>query len=186
MARAVSRASKGLVVAGGTVIEFCGLPATGKSTLAARLAADLGAVLLRIDEIEAAMRRHGLTPRQTGITAYGVAHDVAANQLRRSLTVIVDAVSPVEEARAGWRELARATGSRHLVIETRCTDLIEHRHRVDSRPADIPGWVYPDWQAVQDRRHEYQPRTDTRLVIDTDRPIPVCTEEVLAYVTRPA
>ena len=63
----------------GTLIEFGGLPGTGKSTLARQLAERTRAVLLRIDEIEAAMRRNGLTPDQTGITAYSVAHDVAGS-----------------------------------------------------------------------------------------------------------
>ena len=41
----------------GLLVEFGGLPGTGKSTLARRLAAGTGAVWLRIDEIENAMRR---------------------------------------------------------------------------------------------------------------------------------
>ena len=50
----------------GYLIEFGGLPGSGKSTLARRLADRTGAVLLRVDEIEAAMRRNGLTPDETG------------------------------------------------------------------------------------------------------------------------
>src|ERR1700722_16782873 len=96
--------------AGGTLIEFGGLPGTGKSTLAQRLALRTGAVLLRVDEIEAAMRRNNLTPEQTGVAAYSVAHDLAASHLRRGLTVIADAVNAVEAARAGWRELAPHRG----------------------------------------------------------------------------
>src|SRR5690242_21265769 len=109
----------------GTLIEFGGLPGTGKSTLAKHLAERSGAVWLRIDEIEAAMRRNGLTAEQTGVAAYSVAHDVAANHLARGLTVIADAVNPVAEARAGWRHLAGSAGARHLVVETVCPDPAE-------------------------------------------------------------
>jgi predicted kinase len=167
----------------GTLLEFSGLPATGKSTLSRQLAAELGAVLLRIDEIDAALQRNGLTAEQTGIAAYSVAHDVASSHLRRGLTVIADAVSPVEEARAGWRELARSCDARHLVIETRCTDLTEHRHRVETRVSDLPGWVYPSWEQMAERMREYQPRTDDRLIVETNRPITVCYREVTAYVS---
>jgi predicted kinase len=45
----------------GLLVEFSGLPGTGKSTLAGWLAREKGAVWLRIDEIENAMRRNGLT-----------------------------------------------------------------------------------------------------------------------------
>lgn len=48
----------------GILIEFGGLPGTGKSTLAAHLADRIGAVLLRIDVIDAAMRRAGRRRRR--------------------------------------------------------------------------------------------------------------------------
>lgn len=164
------------------LIEFGGLPASGKSTLAGWLAARIGAVLLRIDEIEAAMRRNGLTAEQTGIAAYSVAHDVAGNQLRRGLTVIADAMNPVREARDGWRELAQVTGVKHLVIETSCDDLAEHQRRVESRGNDIPGWQYPGWNAVLERRREYQPRTDHRLALDTTRPLEESERAVIEFL----
>jgi predicted kinase len=166
----------------GTLIEFGGLPGTGKSTLAGRLADRVGALWLRVDEIENALRRNGLTPGQTGIAAYSVAHDIAAGHLRRGMTVIADAVNPVAEARAGWRGLAEAAGARHLVIETECPDRAEHRRRVDTRAADIPGWAYPDWAAVRERAGEYQRRTDDRLRVDTSRPIGVCLADIESYL----
>jgi predicted kinase len=155
----------------GLLLEFGGLPGTGKSTLAGRLATDTGAVWLRIDEIEGAMRRNGLTPEQTGVAAYSVAHDVAANHLRRGLTVIADAVNPVIEARNGWRDLAASVGADHLVIETVCPDSTEHRRRVENRVSDLPGWVYPSWRQVAGMMTEYEPRTGNRLVLDTTRPL---------------
>jgi len=164
-----------------TLVEFGGLPGTGKSTLARHLAERTGAVLLRVDEIEAAMRRNGLTPDQTGIAAYSVAHAVAEPHLRRGFTVIADAVNPVREAREGWRELAEACGVRHVVIETECASE-EHRRRVETRPNDVPGWVYPDWDEV--RKREYQERTDERLVVDTALPVEVCHAEVERYLGR--
>jgi predicted kinase len=155
----------------GILVEFGGLPGTGKSTLAGRLAVETGAVWVRVDEIEGAMRRNGLTPEQTGVAAYSVAHDVAANHLRRGLLVLADAVNPVVEARAGWRDLAASLGSRHLVVETVCADLAEHRRRVETRDSDLPGWVHPTWAQVQRTMEFYQPRTDERLVLDTTGPL---------------
>jgi predicted kinase len=170
------------VIETGTLIEFGGLPGTGKSTLARQLAERTRAVLLRIDEIEAAMRRNGLTPDQTGITAYSVAHDVAGSHLRRGLTVIADAVNPVQEARAGWQRLAVDCGARHVVIETRCLDADEHRHRVRSRPNDLAGWTYPNWDQVRQRQVEYEPRTDDRLIVDTTRPVEICHDDIARYL----
>jgi predicted kinase len=153
------------------LIEFGGLPGTGKSTLAGWLAHETGAVWLRIDEIENAMRRNGLTADQTGVAAYSVAHDVASSHLRRGLTVIADAVNPVDEARLGWRDLAASVGRTHVVIETVCPDEAEHRRRVEARADDLPGWVYPTWDQVRRAATHYQPRTDRRLRLDTTYPV---------------
>jgi predicted kinase len=142
------------------------------------------AVWLRIDEIEGAMRRNGLTPEQTGVAAYSVAHDVAANHLRRGLTVIADAVNPVAEARDGWRHLAEALGVDHVVIETMCSDSAEHRRRVETRVSDLPGWVYPTWAQVHRMMSEYQPRTGNRLVLDTTSPVARSYQKLTAHLTH--
>jgi len=170
------------MVSRGLLVEFGGLPGTGKSTLARLLATDTKAVWLRIDEIEGAMRRNGLTPEQTGVAAYSVAHDIAASHLRRGLTVIADAVNPVAEARDGWRDLAAALGVDHAVIETTCSDRAEHRRRVETRISDLPGWVYPTWAQVHQMMNEYQPRTDDRLVLDTTRPVALSYQELTAHL----
>ena len=175
----------------GTLVEFAGLPGTGKSTLARQLALRTGAVLLRIDEIEAALRRNNLTAEQTGVASYSVAHDLAASHLSRGLIVIADAVNPVEAARAGWRELARDCGARHRVIETQCPDNAEHRRRVEQRAAAhptaghsaaTPGWSPPTWPGVEKRAAEYQPRTDERLIVDTTSPLATSHRLVAEYL----
>lgn len=166
----------------GTLIEFGGLPGTGKSTLAGRVAKRTGAIWLRVDEIEGALRRNGLTPDQTGIAAYSVAHDLAASHLRRGMTVIADAVNPVAAARDGWRHLAGAAAARHVVIETTCADSAEHRRRVLGRASDLPGWTHPDWEQVEQSAAGYQPRTDVRLVVDTTRPVEACDREIAAHL----
>ena len=172
------------MVCRGLLVEFGGLPGTGKSTLARMLATATKAVWLRIDEIEGALRRNGLTPEQTGVAAYSVAHDVAASHLRRGLTVIADAVNPIAEARDGWRDLAAALGADHVVIETVCSDSAEHRRRVEGRVSDLPGWVYPTWAQVHQMMSEYQPRAGNHLVLDTTRPVGVSYQELTAQLTR--
>lgn len=162
------------------LVQLCGLPGTGKSTIAAAIADRRPAVLLRIDAIEAAMWRHGLTREQTGVAAYAV----AAPALTRGLMVIAEAVSAVDAARQGWVGTAAAAGVRLCVIETVCPDGDEHRRRVTTRSSDIPGFTQPTWAEVMATAGGYEPRSDDRLVLDTRRDLDGCVAEALSYLDR--
>jgi predicted kinase len=109
---------------------------------------------------------------------------VAANHLRRNLTVIADAVNPVDEARAGWCGLAATIGCDHVVVETWCPDSATHRRRVESRVDDLPGWVNPTWDQVQQARLRYEPRTDDRLTLDTTRPADISYGEIVTFLNQ--
>jgi hypothetical protein len=50
-------------------------------------------------------------------------------------------------------------------VEVICSDVAEHRRRVASRSADIPGLKLPTWSEVEAR--EYEPWDGKHLVIDT-------------------
>ncbi|MGI4831377.1 MAG: hypothetical protein ACRYFU_24830 [Janthinobacterium lividum] len=59
-----------------------------------------------------------------------------------------------------------ATASLPIVeIEIVCSDAAEHRHRIETRLINVPGLLRPTWDSVQ--RHEYEPWSGTRLVLDT-------------------
>ena len=78
--------------------------------------------------------------------------------------MIADSVNPVEATRAAWRQVAQRAGKRCIEIEIVCSDLAEHRRRVESRVADIAGHQLPTWQQVCAR--EYEPWAAS-IVIDT-------------------
>ena len=144
------------------LIAFGGLPAVGKSGLAKALARRIGAVHLRIDTIEQALRNAGLDV--SGPEGYLVARDLAADNLRSGHTVIVDAVNPLETTRDYWRETAARLTLELVEIELVCSDQREHRRRVEARINDIPRLVLPTWRQVLDR--DYEPWT-TAYVVDT-------------------
>ncbi|QPC43378.1 AAA family ATPase [Kaustia mangrovi] len=152
------------------MIVFAGLPGTGKSTIAARLAEYIGAVYLRIDSIEAAIRTAGgLAPRASiGPEGYLVAYRLAADNLALGLTVIADSVNPIALTRDAYRAVAREQGVSLLEVEVVCSDEAEHRRRFDTRRASRP--QSPSWADVRSREYETWDRP--RLVIDTaERPV---------------
>ena len=144
------------------LIALGGLPGVGKSALAMVLARRVGAVHLRIDTIEQAMRNAGTTV--SGPEGYLVARDLAKDLLHIGHTVIVDSVNPVAITRGYWRETAASMKVRLLEVEVVCSDKRQHRQRVESRITDIPGLVLPNWQQVLDRHYE---PWKTAHVIDT-------------------
>lgn len=144
------------------LIAFGGLPGVGKSALSIALAQRIGAVHLRIDTIEQAMRNAGFTV--SGPEGYLAARDLAEDNLRIGHTVVLDSVNPLAVTRGYWRETATRMAVALVEVEVVCSDRREHRRRVESRRADIPGLVLPSWRQVLDR--PYEP-WQTAHVIDT-------------------
>lgn len=152
------------------LIAFAGLPGTGKTTLARRLARQLGAVYLRIDTIEQAIRDAGVLQGEVGPAGYLAAYGLAAENLRLGRSVVADSVNPLQITRESWREVAAAATARLVEIEVVCSDAAEHRRRVETRrrepgPEDIEGLTQPAWQEVVDRA--YEPWDRPPLVVDT-------------------
>jgi predicted kinase len=142
---------------------FSGLPGVGKSTLASRLAEATGAVYLRIDTIEQALRDLcGLKVEGEG---YWLAYPIAGDNLRLGKLVVADSCNPIELTRREWEQVAIDTGVNYRNIEIVCSDLDEHKRRALSRMSDIPGLALPEWGAIQTR--EYHDWTVDRIVVDT-------------------
>lgn len=149
------------------LIIFAGLPGTGKSTLAAALAERLGAVYLRIDSIERALAASSLAIHPAQDAGYMVGYALAEDNLTRGHSVVADSVNPIDLTRAAWRAVAHRAGKAAVDVEVVCSDVEEHRRRVETREPDIPGLDLPTWQDVLQR--DYAPWNDPRLVIDTAR-----------------
>jgi predicted kinase len=145
-----------------SLIVFGGLPGTGKTTISRELARRLSASYIRIDTIEQALKAAG---HAVGATGYTIANALAVENLKLDRTVIADCVNPVLASRQGWRDTAQRYQARLVEIESICSDIAEHRRRVESRIADIEGLIQPTWQEVIGR--SYEPWDRDRLVLDT-------------------
>jgi len=142
-----------------------GLPGTGKTTVARELACRLGAVHIRIDSIEQAIRAAGTLAVPMTDEGYRVDYAVAEDNLRLGRTVIADSVNPLQITRQAWRNVAERAGTKSIDIEITCSDLEEHRRRVETRHGDIPGHRLPDWAEVVAR--EYHAWDRDRVIVDT-------------------
>jgi predicted kinase len=156
------------------LIVLSGLAGVGKTALAREAARLLPAVHLRIDTIEQAIRESGLRDGASMDDAgYRVGYAVAEDNLRLGLAVIADSVNPWPLTRDAWRTAAEQAGVAAVEVEVVCSDLTEHRRRVEQRLADAPMAGLPTWQAVCSR--DYRPWDRPHIQIDTaGRPARLC------------
>lgn len=159
-----------------TLISLAGLPGSGKSTIGKQLSRMIGAVFLRVDEIEAAMWAHepGL---DLGPEGYQIAASLARSNLSLSHDVIVDCVNPWPMMRGMFFSAAQEVSARFLGVELVCLNEGLHRGRLESREPEVSGLSPVSWQDVLSRRYSIWDEADLR--IDTSL---ISVREALALI----
>src|ERR1700722_16895632 len=147
------------------LVILSGLPGVGKSTVARELARQIGTVHVRIDSIEQAILDSENFSGPMNDAGYHIGYAVALDNLRVGRTAIADSVNPLTITRDAWVEIAKQAGVDAIEIELVCSDSTEHRHRIETRPADAPGLKRLTWQDVLSR--DYQPWNRKHVVVDT-------------------
>jgi len=145
------------------LIVFGGLPGTGKSTIAEALAAQIGAVHLVMDRIEAPLKAK--LGSDLGPLGYNVAYQVATSNLDLGHVVIADCVNPIAMTRNAWMSVAMGSQATMVQVNIQCSNTQEHRRRVEKRLMERPMQGLPDWTSVQARQIDEWPEAD--LTLDT-------------------
>ena len=158
---------------------FSGLPATGKSTLAKLVTKEYNAVYLRIDTIEQGLR--DLCHFNVQGEGYRLSYRIAGDNLNLGHNVVADSCNPINLTRREWEEVAEQSGSGFINIQVVCSDIEEHKRRVETREAEVNGLKLPTWKDVENR--EYRSWDSERIVIDTaGRTENECFEELKVFI----
>jgi predicted kinase len=169
------------------LIAISGLPGTGKTAVAAGLAARLNAVHLSIDPIEDAMLGAGLPHGwETGVAAYEATRAAAEQNLVLGRDVVVDAVNDSDAARQTWRNAAGRTDVVLRFVMLNCSSDGEHQHRLKSRRRGLRHVPEPTWEQVLVRAAAYEPWTEDCLMVDTHAPLAAVIDEVYQGVANGA
>ncbi|MEL7109685.1 MAG: AAA family ATPase [Pseudomonadota bacterium] len=165
------------------LISFSGLPGVGKTTIAKALSRQISATYLRVDVVESALRESMLNVDKPQDAGYRAICGIAESNLKLGHSVIADTVNPVPDSRRLWADAASASQARLINIEIICSDLEEHKSRVETRPADIDGHPLPSWARVQSR--EYHPWTSVDVRLDSSvLSVEESVARILAYIGR--
>lgn len=166
------------------LIVISGLPGSGKSTLAEAISKKLKMPLFSVDPIESSIIKSGI-PRsfETGLAAYLVAETLALAQLNAGLSVIIDAVSPVKEAREMWRTVAKKSNAQLMVMECRVNREL-HKSRIESRIRNIQGIPEVNWNDVENQRREFASWDEEILIIDSADSVENNVNSALKYIGK--
>lgn len=159
-----------------TLHVMCGLPFAGKSTVATRLSAELGALVVSIDEIKTSL---GLRDVWEDMSAddwnriFSKAAELVTRELRGGRSVIYDSTNHTRASRDALRELARRGGGKARVLFLDASvEEVESRWRSNKeRPErmDLSEWAF------RKTLEDFEPPKDedevVRLGVD-DGPLP--------------
>jgi predicted kinase len=164
------------------IIVVSGLPGSGKSTIAEAIAAKLHYPIFSADPIESSILKSNINrSAETGLAAYFVIQTLASEQLKLAMSVVIDAVSPINEARGMWRELAQKYNAQLIIIECIVQEDL-HKKRLQSRVRNMHGLPEVTWDDVEKRKKEYVPWEEERLIVDTSSTNGNNVEKVLNYI----
>lgn len=172
-----------------SVVVFTGLPGAGKSTLAEDLASISGSPVFSGDWLMGALKPANNVlahlDRESYVGLYhGLLETLMTRQLMFHQAAIIDGVVS-GTVLARWQQVVDAHGARLYVIECMCSDVGEHRRRVESRVRGIPGWHEVDWDHVERMREELEPLRTDRLTLDAMDSVELNLRRTQDYISGP-
>ena len=163
-----------------TLVIFSGLPGTGKSTLANKLARELGWPLLSIDDVT------GEIPENPTVAFWdskvAILLGLTETQLGLGISVIVDSVF-MNLDRNHAQELARKHHARFRPIYVFISDENVWKERVRTRYQELNHKDVATWERIQRQRGHFRKwDADTALFIDSLESVDANYATVLHFV----
>lgn len=154
------------------LVMTVGLPGTGKSTFARRLAREIDAAVLESDTLRSILSPNPTVSTKESRQLFAAIHVAAGELLRRDCSVIIDATSIKEAHRQPIYDVAAATGARLVIVRLTASEAtITARLARREREAGPGGEHSVAGLAVYRRmRRQEQPLLREHWQVDTSEP----------------
>lgn len=162
------------------LVMICGLPGTGKSTLAKAVAEKIDAVYLNSDSIRLGMLEEREYTEEEKKQVYEAMFEKSAEEMKEGKNVVLDATFYKKELRDDAKETADEAGTDFYVIE--CVtheDLL--RERILNRGKEETE-SEADFEVYKKVKEQFEPVSEEHLAVDTSNEIEKQVELVLAYL----
>lgn len=162
------------------LIIVCGLPGSGKSFFAERLAARTGAILFSSDRIRIAMKASGQYAEEDKRAVYREMLRLSSMQLQSGHSVIVDATFYLQSLRDEFRQLAEDEHTPFALLHVKAEeDLVKQRLEKPRTESEADYKVYQKIKAV------FEPVTMPCLVLEsTDQNIDALLQQAETYLSK--
>ena len=148
------------------LIIICGLPGTGKTTVAKKIAIKTGGVLLRTDVIRKTIGKERYSQKEKQ-KVYEEMFKRAREFLREGKTVVLDATFAKKKNRKLAQEIAKEKNSPFWIIETVCDEKIV-KERLSKRVEDESEATFKQYL---EHKKFFEPLIERHFIIDTTQNI---------------
>ncbi len=190
LARDVERVQRVLPIADATtatpvLIMLSGLPGTGKSFLARKIAERLPVTIVESDLVRKILFPKPTYTGEENAWVHRVAHVLIREQLATGRRVIYDATNLIEWHRERAYRLAEQTGSRLIVVRTVAPESVVRDRLAHRRTApQVKDLSEADWHVYEMLKPTAEAVRHPHLVVDTSEDIDSAVTRVLRVVHR--
>lgn len=162
------------------LIIVCGLPGTGKTTLAKRMADETKSFLLNTDIIrKKVIYDPGYTEKEKEMV-YNLLFEMAEKFLLTGKNVILDGTFYKVDLRERAKKIAKKTKNEFRIIEVRCSENIVRKAMRERKKKGSESDA--DFRVYRKMKKEFEPIKEKHLVLDTSRGFDQAVEKFLKAV----
>ncbi len=165
------------------LLLLSGLPGTGKSFLARRLAEALPFVIIESDVVRKILFPQPLYTAQESRWVHRTCHALMAKLLKRGVRVIYDATNLIEYHRELVYRIAQKAGARLVVVKTVASEEVV-RERLRARQEGVRELSDADWRVYRRMASRQEQVSHPHLVIDTSEDLEEAVAKVMRFIRR--